>query len=73
MTNAPGNTPILHHYDTSPFAEKVRLMLGFKGLDWLSVKVPQTMMTRSPRRDLGEMGAAMAASSSDCDGEVNVR
>ena len=23
---------ILHHYDTSPFSEKVRLMLGIKGL-----------------------------------------
>ena len=31
---------ILHHYDGSPFAEKVRLMLGFKGLPWRSVKVP---------------------------------
>jgi glutathione S-transferase len=34
---------ILHHYDGSPFSEKVRLMLGFKGLDWLSVKVPVIM------------------------------
>jgi glutathione S-transferase len=39
MTTAP----ILHHYDTSPFAEKARLMLGFKGLAWRSVKVPQIM------------------------------
>jgi len=31
---------ILHHYDGSPFSEKVRLMLGFKGLAWASVKVP---------------------------------
>ena len=31
---------ILHHYDGSPFSEKVRLMLGFKGLAWRSVKVP---------------------------------
>ncbi|MFL6608655.1 MAG: glutathione S-transferase N-terminal domain-containing protein, partial [Pseudomonas sp.] len=23
---------ILHHYPTSPFAEKARLLLGFKGL-----------------------------------------
>jgi hypothetical protein len=22
---------ILHHYDTSPFSEKVRLLLGLKG------------------------------------------
>jgi glutathione S-transferase len=31
---------ILHHYDGSPFSEKVRLILGFKGLAWKSVKVP---------------------------------
>lgn len=36
-------TPILHHYDGSPFAEKARLMLGYKGLDWLSVKIPVVM------------------------------
>jgi glutathione S-transferase len=34
---------ILHHYDGSPFAEKTRLMLGFKGLPWVSVKVPVIM------------------------------
>jgi glutathione S-transferase len=34
---------ILHHYDASPFSEKVRLMLGHKGLDWVSVKVPVIM------------------------------
>ena len=31
---------ILHHYDSSPFSEKVRLVLGFKRLAWRSVKVP---------------------------------
>jgi glutathione S-transferase len=31
---------ILHHYDGSPFSEKVRLMLGFKAAEWLSVKIP---------------------------------
>jgi glutathione S-transferase len=31
---------ILHHYDGSPFSEKIRLILGFKGLAWKSVKVP---------------------------------
>ena len=25
---------ILHHYAGSPFSEKVRLILGFKGLPW---------------------------------------
>jgi glutathione S-transferase len=34
---------ILHHYDTSPFAEKVRLVLGYKQLAWRSVTVPQIM------------------------------
>ena len=31
---------ILHHYDLSPFAEKVRLAFGHKGLDWRSVDIP---------------------------------
>ena len=33
---------ILHHYDFSNYAEKVRLALGFKGIDWYSVIVPST-------------------------------
>jgi glutathione S-transferase len=37
------NEPILHHYPTSPFAEKVRLMLGFKQLAWRSVLIPLVM------------------------------
>ena len=35
--------PILHHYPVSPFAEKVRAMLGFKGLAWKSVQIPLIM------------------------------
>ncbi|MFO1085560.1 MAG: glutathione S-transferase family protein [Reyranellaceae bacterium] len=31
---------ILHHYDFSNFAEKARLMLGFKGLAWHGVEIP---------------------------------
>ncbi len=31
---------ILHHFEASPFSEKVRLILGFKGLAWKSVIVP---------------------------------
>jgi glutathione S-transferase len=31
---------ILHHYDFSNFAEKARLMLGFKGLPWHAVTQP---------------------------------
>lgn len=34
---------ILHHYVGSPFSEKVRLVLGFKGLAWHSVIVPNIM------------------------------
>ena len=34
---------ILHHYDTSPFSEKVRLLLGLKGLAWSSVIQPTIM------------------------------
>ncbi len=34
---------ILHHYDTSPFSEKVRVLLGIKGLSWRSVIQPVIM------------------------------
>lgn len=34
---------ILHHYPTSPFAEKIRLILGAKKLDWESVHIPMIM------------------------------
>jgi glutathione S-transferase len=34
---------ILHHFAASPFSEKVRLVLGFKGLAWKSVAVPMLM------------------------------
>src|SRR5213082_125759 len=34
---------ILHHYDTSPYSEKVRLGFGLKGLSWASVELPQIM------------------------------
>ena len=34
---------ILHHYANSPFSQKVRWVLGLKGLDWLSVTVPVMM------------------------------
>ncbi|WP_095144882.1 glutathione S-transferase family protein [Pseudomonas sp. Irchel s3b6] len=39
---------ILHHYPASPFAEKVRLLLGFKGLSWRSVNISPVM----PKPDL---------------------
>lgn len=34
---------ILHHYPASPFSEKIRLVLGFKGLAWRSVVIPSVM------------------------------
>lgn len=40
--------PVLHHYPSSPFAEKVRLILGFKQLSWRSVIIPRVM----PKPDL---------------------
>ena len=39
----PTRDLILHHYNMSPFAEKVRLMLGFKGLAWQSVHIPPVL------------------------------
>ena len=38
MTLLP--TPILHHYPNSPFAEKIRLILGYKRIAWRSVVIP---------------------------------
>jgi glutathione S-transferase len=34
---------ILHHFNTSPYAEKIRLILGHKNLSWKSVLVPNIM------------------------------
>ncbi len=34
---------ILHHYDISPYAEKIRLCFGLKGLSWRSVIVPMVL------------------------------
>jgi glutathione S-transferase len=41
-------TLVLHHYPQSPFAEKGRLMLGFKKLAYGSVAIPRVM----PKPDL---------------------
>jgi glutathione S-transferase len=42
---------VLHHYDMSPYAEKIRLALGLKGLPWRSVIAPMVM----PKPDLVEL------------------
>ncbi|MDB5731943.1 MAG: glutathione S-transferase family protein [Variovorax sp.] len=39
---------ILHHYPTSPFSEKLRLILGYKKLAWKSVLIPAVL----PKPDL---------------------
>jgi glutathione S-transferase len=39
---------ILHHYPSSPFSEKIRLVLGYKKLAWKSVMIPAIM----PKPDL---------------------
>jgi glutathione S-transferase len=39
---------IFHHYWTSPFSEKVRIVFGMKGLTWRSVEIPNMM----PKPDL---------------------
>lgn len=39
---------LLHHYPVSPFAEKIRRILGFKKLVWSSVQIPMIM----PKPDL---------------------
>src|SRR5262245_62256284 len=42
-------TPLIqHHYDNSPYAEKIRVILGFKRLAWRSVHIPIVM----PKPDL---------------------
>lgn len=40
---ASAQTIILHHYQTSPFSEKVRLALRMKNLAWASVEIPNMM------------------------------
>jgi glutathione S-transferase len=39
---------ILHHYERSPFSEKVRLVFGLKAASWRSVIIPRSM----PKPDL---------------------
>jgi glutathione S-transferase len=43
--------PILHHYWGSPYAEKIRLLLGYKKIDWLSCEIPVT----PPRPNLAQV------------------
>jgi glutathione S-transferase len=43
MPAADHNAMILHHFDNSPFSEKVRLTFGLKGLSWRSVIIPSML------------------------------
>ncbi|MEL6661993.1 MAG: glutathione S-transferase [Pseudomonadota bacterium] len=45
---ADARSIILHHYDTSPFSEKIRLALRMKNLAWAGVNIPVIM----PKPDL---------------------
>ena len=40
--------PVLHHFEASPFAEKIRVVFGFKKIAWQSVLIPRIM----PKPDL---------------------
>jgi len=42
---------LLHHYQMSPYAKKVRLAFGLKGIAWRSVSIPIVM----PKPDLTEL------------------
>ena len=42
---------ILHHFDKSPFSEKIRIVFGLKKIAWTSVLIPRIM----PRPDLMPM------------------
>ncbi len=46
MTNT--HLPILHHFEASPFSEKIRVIFGFKRIAWQSVLIPRIM----PKPDL---------------------
>ncbi|WP_457808730.1 glutathione S-transferase family protein [Kushneria sp. EE4] len=35
--------PLLHHFDASPFSEKIRLLLGYCDFEWGSVRIPRVM------------------------------
>lgn len=49
MNNA--HLVILHHFEKSPFSEKIRMVFGLKNIAWTSVLIPRIM----PRPDLMPM------------------
>src|SRR5437867_3062387 len=48
LGDAMAHEIIFHHYWTSPFSEKIRLVFGLKKLAWRSVEIPNMM----PKPDL---------------------
>ena len=67
---------ILHHYEISPYSEKVRLGLGLKGLAWGSVEIPVIM----PKPDLTALAGGyrktpvlQIGADSYCDSQLIVR
>ena len=47
---------ILHHFDPSPFSEKVRIVFGYEKTAWHSVQIPRIL----PRPDTSPLPAARA-------------
>ena len=44
---------LLHHFDWSPYAEKVRVLLGIKQLPWRSVQIPTGGYRKTPVLQIG--------------------
>ncbi|MGQ0564960.1 MAG: glutathione S-transferase family protein [Gemmobacter sp.] len=67
---------ILHHYDLSPFSEKIRLALGYKGLSWRSVKVdavPPRPLLDALTGGYGRLPVMQVGADIYCDSEVIFR
>ena len=47
---------ILHHFEESPFSEKIRVIFGLKNLDWTSVLISRIM----PQPDLMPLTVVIA-------------
>src|ERR1700676_180821 len=54
---------ILHHFEKSPFSEKVRVVFGLKNIEWTSVLISRIM----PRPDLMPLTGGLSAHAGDAD------
>jgi len=43
MAASDRQQPILHHFDLSPFSEKIRLIFGLKAISWRAVEIPMVL------------------------------